>query len=302
MARKNQEPLTPFNAQIVQAPLQGLLRNAERELARQFEQAAKRQARDAERTLSRFLILTRFTINSYESVCFIVSDTDDGSRRKKDFVLVLPPINRQLMDMLFNIIYITDDFATRSLDYELYGYRQAREQYERTYKRFGALSRWQQHFEDQREFLSVMERYLSITSQQKIDPSGSIRYWPAPARLIKRHSKSRPFMEFLNTWFYSETSAQAHLNPAGLFSVAAFLMSEFAPQGERENIEGRMLQQFKYRHFSRTFILVLAIMSEIDSFCHLNGGEALRRVWALLGGYSEEADDVYKQRYQEMLE
>lgn len=301
MARNNQEPQIQFNAQIVQAPMQGLLRNAESELARQYQKAAKEHHRDAERMLSFFLILTRFTINSYESICFIVSDKDDGSRRKKDFVLVLPPINRQLMDMLFNIIYITDDFDKRLHDYELYGYRQARQQYDQVYKRFGTLSRWQQHFEDQRGFLSVMEQYLSITPQQKENPSKRIPYWPGPAKLIKRPSRSKPFMEFFNTWFYSETSAQSHLNPAGLFSVAGFLISEFAPQGERENTEGRKLQQFKYKHFSRTLILVLAIMSEIDSFCHLNGGEALRRVWALIGGYSEEAVDVYNRRYQEML-
>jgi hypothetical protein len=62
-----------------------------------------------------------------------------------------------------------------------------------------------------------------------------------------------------------------------------------------------MLQQFTFKHFSRTLILVLAILSEIDSFCHLNNREALVRVWGLLNGYSEEADDVYKERYQKML-
>jgi len=299
MARKNQEPLVSFDARIVQAPLQGLLRNTDSELGRRFKHAMVAGDRNAERTLSLFLILARFTKISYESVSFIASDADDGSKRKKDFVLVLPPVNRQLMDMLFNIIYITDDFPSRSLDYELYGYRQAREQYDRAYKRFGTLPKWQQHFRDQRGFLQVMEKYLSITDEQKADP-GSIRYWVGPARLIKRTTKSQPFLKFLDTWFYSETSAQAHLNPGGLFSVAGFLLSEFAPAGERENVEGRMLQQFKFRHFSRTLILVLAILSEIDDYCHLNNRDDLVRVWGLLSGYSEEADDVYKERYQKM--
>jgi hypothetical protein len=300
MTRQNQEPLLPFNAQLVQAPLQGLLRNTDCELARRFQRAAASRDRGAERTLSLFLILARFTKTSYESVSFLASNADDGSKRKKEFVLVVPPINRQLMDMLFNIVYITDDFPSRSLDYELYGYRQAREQYDRVYERFGNLPKWERHFEEQREFLKNMERYLSITDEQKASPS-IIRYWVGPARLIKRKTKSQYFLKFLDTWFYSETSAQAHLNPAGLFSVAMFLISEFAPEAARENVEGRMLQQFTFKHFSRTLILVLAVLSEMESFCHLDNRDDLTRVWRILNEYSEEADDVYQARYQGLL-
>jgi hypothetical protein len=300
MTRQNQERLVAFDARLVQAPLQGLLRNIDSELARRYQKATASQDRGEERTLSLFLILTRFLKTSYESICFLTSSADDGSKRKKEFVFVLPPINRQLMDMLFNIIYITDGFPSRSRDYELYGYRQAREQYDRIYERFGNLPTWQQHFEDQRAFLKTMEKYLSITSEQTTNPSG-IRYWVGPARLIRRKTKSQDFLKFLDAWFYSETSAQAHLNPAGLFSVAMFLISEFAPEDARENVEGRMLQQFKFKHLSRTFILVLAVLSEVDSFCHLDNRGALVRVWKILSGYSEEADDVYKERYQDML-
>jgi hypothetical protein len=117
--------------------MEGLLRNTDGELVRRFERAMKEQDRYAERTLSLFLILTRFAKTSYESACFISADADDGSRRRKEFVLILPPINRQLIDMLFNIVYITDDFPSRSLEYELYGYRQLREQYDQMYARFG---------------------------------------------------------------------------------------------------------------------------------------------------------------------
>jgi hypothetical protein len=145
-----------------------------------------------------------------------------------------------------------------------------------------------------------MERYLSITEEQRADPA-IIRYWVGPARLIRRQTKSQSFLKFLDAWFYSETSAQAHLNPAGLFSVAMFLISEFAPGNVRENVEGRMLQQFTFKHLSRTFILVLAVLSEIDSFCQLDNRNDLVRVWGILSGYSEEADDVYNERYRDML-
>jgi hypothetical protein len=301
MPESKMPPLREFDARLVQAPLQGLFRNSDSELARRFRTAMASHDREAERTLSFFLILTRFAKISYESVSFLISSADDGSKRKREFVLVLPPINRQLMDMLFNLVYITDDFTRRSREFELYGYRQAREQYDRVYERFGSLPNWRQHFEDQQGFLKLMETYLSITDAQKADPAGTIRYWVNPARLIKRPSKSQAFLKFFNTWFYSETSAQAHLNPAGLFSVAMFLIAEFAPNDMRENVEGRAMEQFMFRHFSRTLILVLAILSEIDSFCHLDNSAELVRVWGLLNGYAEEANDVYMERYQGLL-
>jgi hypothetical protein len=235
------------------------------------------------------------------SASFLISAADDNPSRKKEFVSVLPPINRQLMDMLFNIVYITDDFPTCSLDYELYGYRQAREQYDQVYARFGSLPNWQRHFEEQREFLKRMEQDLPLTDAQKADPSKTIRYWAGPAKLIRRPSKSQPFLKFFNAWFYSEASAQAHLNPAGLFSVAMFLISEFAPDAMKTNVESVFFEQFKFKHFSRTLILVLAILSEIDSFCGLGNHEDLGRVWGILEGHTEEAGDVYEQRYREML-
>jgi hypothetical protein len=80
------------------------------------------------------------------------------------------------------------------------------------YERFGAdpSPHWQQYFENQRGFLETMEKYLSITAEQKANPK-IIHYWVGPARLIRRKTKSQPFLKFLDTWFYSETSAQAHL-------------------------------------------------------------------------------------------
>jgi len=51
----------------------------------------------------------------------------------------------------------------------------------------------------------------------------------------------------------------------------------------------------------RTLVTVLAIASEVDTFCQLDNREGLTRVWVTLGGYSEEADNIYKLRYQAML-
>jgi hypothetical protein len=211
-------------------------------------------------------------------VSFLISTKDENPRRKKEFVLVLPPTNRQLLDLLFTLVFMMDDFPRRSLAYELSGYRQAREEFDKFYKRFGTHSKWQSHFQGLRELRETMEKYLSITPEQKANPK-IIPYWYAPYRLMKETTQSTSFMKFLEKWLYGETSAQAHLNPAGLFSVGGFVLSDFAPENERTIIKGPRLEQFTFRHFSRTLTTVLAIASEINNFCQLNNKETLSRLW-----------------------
>lgn len=300
MTQQNVPPLEVFDARIVQAPIQGLLRNMDSELVRLLKQAMTSLDSEAERRLSLFLIMLRFTKNSYEAASFLCSDADDTPKRKREFVLILPPTNRQLLDLLFTLVFMLDDFPTRSMAYELSGYRQAREEYDKFHARYGAHPKWQAHFLTLREWLPTMERYLTITPEQKANPA-LIKYWRAPYKLMQTVTASQPFMEFLEKWLYGETSAQAHLNAAGLFTVGGFLISEFAPEDERKTIAERNFEKYKFRHFSRSLITVLAIASEIDNFCQLRNRDTLSHLWVLLGGYAEEADDVYKLRYQAML-
>jgi hypothetical protein len=300
MTQQDVSPLEEFDARLVQAPLQGLLRNMDCELVRQLQQAMSVRDKESERRLSLFLIMLRFTKNSYEAASFLCSDADDTPKRKREFVLILPPTNRQLLDLLFTLVFMLDDFPTRSMAYELSSYRQSYEEYDKFHARYSTHPKWQTHFLTLREWLPTMERYLTITPEQKANPA-LIKYWRAPYKLMQTVTMSQPFMEFLEKWLYGETSAQAHLNAAGLFAVGGFLISEFAPEDERKIISERNFEKYKFRHFCRSLITVLAIASEIDNFCQLKNRDTLSHLWVLLGGYAEEADDVYKLRYQAML-
>src|SRR5437879_985784 len=207
------------------------------ELVRLLKQSMASHDIEAERKLSLFLTMLRFTKNSYEAASFLCSDADDTPKRKREFVLILPPTNRQLLDLLFTLVFMLDDFPARSVAYELGGYRQAREEYDKFYARYGTSTnpKWQAHFLTLQEWLPKMETYLSITPEQKANPA-LIHYWRAPYRLMRTPTRSQPFMEYLEKWLYGETSAQAHLNAAGLFSIGAFLISELAPEFEREEV------------------------------------------------------------------
>lgn len=300
MATQKLTPLEVFDARIVQTPLRGLLRNMDVELGRRFTQAMGSFDRQAERELSLFVMMLRFTQNSFEAISFLCSDEDDAPKRKREFALLLAPTNRQLLDLLFTLVYMLDDFPTRSVDYEQSGYRQLREEYDKHHSRYGTDAKWETRLADMREFQQRMETYVSITPAQKANPA-TISYWYAPYRLMKQPTKSQPFLQHLERWLYGETSAQAHLNAAGLFSVAGFVMSDLAPEEQQKALMDRSFERYRSRHFCRMLTTVLAIASEIDAFYSLNNRETLSRLWVLLSGYAPEADDVYKLRYQGML-
>jgi len=302
MATQKLTPLEVFDARIVQTPLRGLLRNMDAELGRRFTQAMGSTDRQAERNSSLFFMMLRFTRNSFEAISFLCSDEDDAPKRKREFSLLLAPTNRQLLDLLFTLVYMLDDFPARSVDYERSAYRQLREEYEKHQGRYGTDPKWQIRLADMREFQQRMETYLSITPEQKGNPA-TISYWYTPYRLIKmkKPTKSQPFIQHLERWLYGETSAQAHLNAAGLLTVAGFVISDLAPDEQQKAMIDRNFERYRSRHFCRSLTTVLAIGSEIDTFCSLNNREPLSRLWVLLSGYAPEADDVYKLRYQGML-
>lgn len=292
------QPLEEFNAEIVQKPLEGLLFNMERELEKRLKEATRLQDKETERRLSLLFMMIRFTVNSYKAVCFLL--TGDSPKRNDRFAIVIAPINRQILDLLFTLVYMMDDFDARSLEYELGGYQFMREYHDKFQERFGANTKWQQWFDDQRATRKLMETYLPITQAQKANPA-SIGYWRSPYKLKKMASKSQGFLEFLYTWMYDDISAQAHLNAGGLFMVGALLISDLAPDDMRKVIEARNLRQCIFQHFTRTLPTVLAIATEIGTFCRLDNHDAITKLWIMLSGYVEEAKDVYELRYQVML-
>jgi hypothetical protein len=56
-----------------------------------------------------------FAWNSYKAVAYLSADTPPDPDRTPNYVLVVPNINRQLLDLLFSLAYMRDDFSKRSI-------------------------------------------------------------------------------------------------------------------------------------------------------------------------------------------
>jgi hypothetical protein len=294
------KPLRQFDFRIVQEPLTGLMRNMDCDLRRRIEEAQASGNVDEHRRLTLLLIMLRFAINSYQAVGFLLSDLDEHPKRLSRFVVVVPPINRQIMDLWFTLVYIMDDFAPRSLQYELGAYRELRKQIDDTRKQYGNDPEWQPWLEDMQELTTMMETQLPLAADQKANPE-SILSWPHTHGLSEKPSKSQSFLQFLDKLMYGETSVEAHLKAAGLLTSAGILLMDIAPEEWRKKIEGRTIHQYKFRHMCRTVITLLGIVSEIEMYCKLNNTELAIKIWQRMAEYNADAKDVYEARYKSTL-
>lgn len=130
MAKSYQlKPLRKFDYALVAERMDGLLINVDRDLQRLGNQAASANAPERERRISLLNVIVRFAGNSYEAVRYVAGDTPEDHRRRPNYVLVIPAINRQLLDLLFTLVYMLDDFDVRSLQYQRAGWRELEEEY-----------------------------------------------------------------------------------------------------------------------------------------------------------------------------
>jgi hypothetical protein len=297
---KEPKPLDVFDFRKVQEPLEGLLRNVDGDLQRRIKELHDAGNVDEHRQLTLLLITLRIAANSYQALRFLLSDFDENDKRLPRFVLVVPSVNRQIMDLWFTLVYMLDDFGPRSLLYEQCAYRQLREHIDYNRKRYGANLEWKDWFEDVEELLDQMETQIPLT-EQKADPK-SIDSWPHPHALSERVTRSQGFLQFIHEILYSETSIEAHLKPAGLMMVAGILVTDMMPEQLRQAVDNRIIHQYKFRNFCRTVVALLGIVSEIEVHCNLGNREQASKVWQRLADKNADAKDVYEARYKSMLE
>jgi len=114
-------PLRHVDYGLVRAKLDGLLFNVDRDLQRRVKNLEQRQQWHGARQLVGLNAMVRFTKNTYDAVRYLVADTPEDHNRKPNYVLIVPAVNRQLLDLLFTLVYMFDDYDARALEYERAG-------------------------------------------------------------------------------------------------------------------------------------------------------------------------------------
>lgn len=298
MKPSQSKPLRIFNYALVSERMEGLLINVDQDLKRMHDKARQAKERELERCLSLLLMMLRFARNSYEAVRYLSGDTPEDYRRKPNYVLVVPAINRQLLDMLFTIVYMLDDFGARSLQYERAGWRELKEETQRLKTRFAKDRDWKQYFANADNMIEIGIRYLGIAADEIRNPK-LIPYWKTPTKLKDENTRSRSFLRYLEKWLYADTSAQAHVSSFGLGVTSPFLMADLLPDHTYDLTKNRPVYHFK--HFSRTALVTLAIATEIDGHYRLGNHSQAAYVWNIFADYAPEARDMLDQRYEKLF-
>jgi hypothetical protein len=69
----------------------------------------------------------------------------------------------------------------------------------------------------------------------------------------------------------------------------------------KDVITKRTVLQYHAKHFSHTFMLVLAIATEIDAQFKLDNHTAIAYIWRILIEHAPDAKDMYESRYKAIL-
>jgi hypothetical protein len=301
---KSLKPLVRFDYGLVGSKIAGLSFNLDRDLRRRMEDAEMRGDRDADRCLTLLNVMLRFAYNSYETVLYIAGDMPEDLRRKPNYVLVVPNINRQLLDLLFSLVYMMEDFRPRSLAYQKAGWRDTHEEMVQFKESFAHDPEWATHFAMMERLLEASAERHGVTEEEKKNPK-LIRYWNTPYQFLKDLRKKpepcAPFLEYLNKWLYKDVSAHAHLTFGGLFKMSPFLIAEMFGKEEVEKVNDRPMKLFHFTQLTRTALSFLAIATEIDTYCHFGNEETINYIWTVFNGYAAEAKELWDVRYRDRL-
>lgn len=164
-----------------------------------------------------FLLLTHVAVNTYETIKYFCAEKPEDPFRKIEFADAAPPLLRSLVDEIFTVVFIAEDFPNRVQAYYRAGWREAVEHDAAHRAQYGDDPAWREWFERTAELLASMKRDSGITDAESANPA-LVPYWPIPSQMKRKCQRmvTREFFEYLDAWFYRELSQAAHLSFPGL--------------------------------------------------------------------------------------
>ena len=242
-----------------------------------------------------------FTKNAYDAIRYLIADTPEDHNRKPNYVLIVPSVNRQLLDLLFTLVYMFDDYAARALEYEKAGWRESKQEHEMLYNRFGSDPEWRDFFTNRGRILEKMATFLGLTPEEQHDIK-LIPWWGTPTQLMRKKTQSQVYLKWLYEWFYQDISRTAHLSSSGMYRIAPFVLAEIVGGREKEIVDSHVIQIFRFTQISRLALIVLAIMTELSTHFSLGNFDSVSYLWQILSDQVPEGKDMFDQRYKSLID
>jgi hypothetical protein len=231
--------------------------------------------------------------NTFKSIRFLVAQKPVDPSRRLEYALSTPPLTRTILDSLFNVVFLFEDFTKHSKWYFKSGWRELRQEHERYTATYGGDPDWKDWLKWQQKGLQMVEVLAQITAAEKADPK-SIPWWPNPGKMPQHprvSSATRDYLTYLNDWFYRELSAASHLSLLGLLDRGGHLVNEGDPN------QYRFLDKYRSDCVFTTITILLALLSEIEIGLGLGVATRLKYVWSVVASYCGATKNVYERRY-----
>ncbi len=291
------KPLKGFNFGLVNDKFDGFLFNVNRDLERKAQESFERGHLTMEQCFSLLRMFVNFANNSYRAMRYLAADMPEDSKRDLKYVLVVPTVSRQLVDILCTIVYMLDELVPRAKAYQRAGYRELRDVHHLYKTSFSGESEWINYLDIVDDELQKIVKYMKITEEETKNPK-LIPFWKHPFKLKNEKTKSRSYLQYLDKWIYGELSAQSHLSFAGLLRVWPVLVANDVGGEAKQMVDSRFLPQFRGHAIGVMAVVTLAIATEIDTHCKLGNAQAADYLWIMFGEYIPEAKEMYELRYQ----
>jgi hypothetical protein len=253
-----------------------------------------------------FPVMVRVAANTYNTIFYVCADTPDDPGRRPIYSLSIPPLTRNLFEILTSLLYILEDVPKYIPLFFKTGYTERRMELDHVTKYSGAKPEWQPYIQALQAQIQKEETVYNLSKREISNPLQFIGKWPTPRkvkdRLTRDHPSSSaiPFIEYINSWLYRELSGLTHLNAPGFTDRGWPFFMEIPKQLFGDDADQRIqdhLQNFKNLQIHVAITLMLAIVSEIEMHFRYDLAKRINLLWGILNSHSDTSKDLYEFRY-----
>jgi hypothetical protein len=295
-----------FDFGLIRDQLDTTLRALENKIEREWPSVyqASPNARDT------LLIQLRLARNTYETIRYFAGTEPPDVFRRPRFLVSVPPLNRTILEAIFNWVFIFERFPERFVWYEKAGWRDLNEERERFKRTYEGLVDWAEYLAKGKDLLDKGLQFHSVTQAESLKPS-SIPRWPLPSQIINHPvrrgkligplTRGTHFIRYLHDWFYRDLSAMAHQSSSAMIKVGAVMLYDLLPVENQEQLDKHGFDILRGQQFGRTLTLIVCLASEVEGFFRFGFNQKFKYIWQILAEHIGEPKEIYDLRYRELL-
>lgn len=287
--------LEPFDYALVRDPLKELLQTVDEQLKREVPAHVEDRATGLSVCLRVWFRLARQTFDALVTLC--ANKAGEGELPRPEYVLVVPPLNRSILDTVISTVFLLEDMAGRWSWFMKAGWRQSKEEVARLEADFGTLPSVKEWLADAKRLIDSGPKILGLSPDETEDPR-RLKSWPNPGRMV-RHGDDRPtrtFLQRLDNLFYVDLSQQAHVSYLGVMKRGYLLEGDGDSDDRRERLKGYASDQV-----FTAITLMLSLCSVLDERFQLGREGKIRYLWSVVGESWEPAKILQGMRYAQPL-